>query len=360
MLPLVFALVSLPVLVSGRSMSVNWQWNEAIRDDSYFAGIEGITSYALEGSSLLPTGVTFDAATGSFTGTPITVCSVGACIEKYSATIATDLDVSATIKVTVAFSPILVIDNQDGSTDNSNNNNHAGTGDAGETGLSSAVLTAIIVTAGILVLAMIVSAVYCFVSRNLGSRHNVRQIKLENSGFDYNQAVEAYPLDTITTVSAAPRPIILVNRSAQPAITPIKATTTVSNAAAIAPQPIASPATTIQTVPSPKPQQPQLSSLAFKTESYTAAVAGAAAATATPLSVEDSMPDEMQLWFAGNIRRTVCEQAVRNANHGDFIIRQSRGSDTFVLCVNDSGAPSSFQINVNDSDAGALKFEFAR
>ena len=204
-----------------------------------------------------------------------------------------------------------MIDNQDGSTDNSNNNNHAGTGDAGETGLSSAVLTAIIVTAGILVLAMIVSAVYCFVSRNLGSRHNVRQIKLENSGFDYNQAVEAYPLDTITTVSAAPRPIILVNRSAQPAITPIKATTTVINAAAIAPQPIASPATTIQTVPSPKPQQPQLSSLAFKTESYTAAVAGAAAATATPLSVEDSMPDEMQLWFAGNIRRTVCEQAVR-------------------------------------------------
>lgn len=57
---------------------------KAIRDDSYFAGIEGITSYALEGSSLLPTGVTFDAATGSFTGTPITVCSVGACIEKYS------------------------------------------------------------------------------------------------------------------------------------------------------------------------------------------------------------------------------------------------------------------------------------
>ena len=221
------------------------------------------------------------------------------------------MDVSTTIKVTVAFSPILVIDNQDGSTDNSNNNNHAGTGDAGETGLSSAVLTAIIVTAGILVLAMIVSAVYCFVSRNLGSRHNVRQIKLENSGFDYNQAVEAYPLDTITTVSAAPRPIILVNRSAQPAITPIKATTTVINAAAIAPQPIASPATTIQTVPSPKPQQPQLSSLAFKTESYTAAVAGAAAATATPLSVEDSMPDDMQLWFAGNIRRTVCEQAVR-------------------------------------------------
>lgn len=55
-----------------------------------------------------------------------------------------------------------------------------------------------------------------------------------------------------------------------------------------------------------------------------------------------------------------CILQVRNANHGDFIIRQSRGSDTFVLCVNDSGAPSSFQINVNDSDAGALKFEFAR
>ena len=223
-------------------------------------------------------------------------------------------------------------------------------------------LTAIIVTAGILFLAVIVAVVYCFVSRSIGAG-TVRQIKLENSGFDYNEAVaDIYPLETVASegsAGVAPRQIMVVNRSAahqaKPA-TPIKVSATVLGVPTPK-QSAASPATTIQTIRSPKPD---LSSLAVRTESYTAATSptSAAAATATPVSAEDAMPDEMQLWFAGNIRRTVCEQAVRNANHGDFIIRQSRGSDTYVLCINDSGAPSSFQININDGES-ELKFEFA-
>lgn len=61
--------------------------------------------------------------------------------------------------------------------------------------------------------------------------------------------------------------------------------------------------------------------------------------------------DETQPWFAGGMRRTQCENEVANAEHGDFLVRKSRGSDMFVLVVNDNGAPTSFPITrITDED----------
>ena len=61
--------------------------------------------------------------------------------------------------------------------------------------------------------------------------------------------------------------------------------------------------------------------------------------------------DETQPWFAGGMRRTQCEQEVVNAEHGDFLVRRSRGSDMFVLTVNDAGTATSFPITrITDED----------
>ena len=61
--------------------------------------------------------------------------------------------------------------------------------------------------------------------------------------------------------------------------------------------------------------------------------------------------DETQPWYAGGMRRTQCEQEVASAEHGDFLVRKSRGSDMFVLTVNDSGTATSFPITrITDED----------
>lgn len=69
---------------------------------------------------------------------------------------------------------------------------------------------------------------------------------------------------------------------------------------------------------------------------------------------------ELAPWFAGAMGRRACEAAVKAAGPGDFLIRKSRGSDMFVLVVNDHEDVTSYQIVVSDFDTlgTAIKFNF--
>ena len=49
-------------------------------------------------------------------------------------------------------------------------------------------------------------------------------------------------------------------------------------------------------------------------------------------------------WFAGAASRSVVEASVVRSGQGDYLVRESRKGTNYVLCLNDSGAPLSFQI----------------
>lgn len=84
---------------------------------------------------------------------------------------------------------------------------------------------------------------------------------------------------------------------------------------------------------------------------------------ASKVIVAETIADDdiMQPWFASGLRRTACEAVVRAANHGDFLVRESRGSDMYVLVVNDSGSPTSFPVTKipGDETTSITQYVFA-
>lgn len=78
-----------------------------------------------------------------------------------------------------------------------------------------------------------------------------------------------------------------------------------------------------------------------------------------PASLDSENSDESQPWFVAGMRRTKCENFVAAGNHGDFLVRPSRGSDMFVLVVNDEGSPTSFPITrICDEENNQEKYVF--
>jgi len=49
-------------------------------------------------------------------------------------------------------------------------------------------------------------------------------------------------------------------------------------------------------------------------------------------------------WFAGAASRSVVEASVLRSGQGDYLVRESSKGTNYVLCLNDGGAPLSFQI----------------
>jgi hypothetical protein len=61
-------------------------------------------------------------------------------------------------------------------------------------------------------------------------------------------------------------------------------------------------------------------------------------------------------WYAGAMPRLQCEAAVIRAPHGSFLVRDSLAKSKFVLCINDTGGITNFQICVQDLYRGGYSF----
>eukprot|EP00039_Didymoeca_costata_P001779 m.55053 g.55053 ORF g.55053 m.55053 type:complete len:663 (+) comp10963_c0_seq1:222-2210(+) len=59
---------------------------------------------------------------------------------------------------------------------------------------------------------------------------------------------------------------------------------------------------------------------------------------------EDDIYGQVPPWFAGRLDRDKCDKAVQNGQEGDYLVRESRQGDKFVLCVKVNGKPKNFQI----------------
>lgn len=42
-------------------------------------------------------------------------------------------------------------------------------------------------------------------------------------------------------------------------------------------------------------------------------------------------------WYAGKVNRQICDSAIADAKHGDFLVRESSSSNNMVLVVHDAG-----------------------
>ena len=60
-------------------------------------------------------------------------------------------------------------------------------------------------------------------------------------------------------------------------------------------------------------------------------------------------PAIVKAWFSMGMTRQECEDMVRNAKHGDFMVRLSTSGEKYVLVVNDQKHACSYSITMNST-----------